>query len=923
MVKSRRISVVVAALSIGFGVSFSQLSRSLIQQKLHPTFQSVIASDATNLLSKFAGGPVNPAVTLTEGKVLFDAIVTTTNQDALKAAGIKINSAFEKYATAQLTRDDLVSLVQRTDVQYIDPGSINYPTLDLSRPETGAGLLHAGFVNKTPYKGKGVIVVIYDTGIDWKHLDFRDPVDTTKSRILFVWDQTLTPTTGENSPSGMTYGVEYTKTQIENEIDGSPTGFVREKDINGHGTHVTGIAAGNGNSYFNKYVGMAPEADIIVVKGGDQSFGESKMIDGLTYASYKASQLGKPVVMNWSIGGQAGPHNGNRAYEVAVNSFVSNPGKVVCISAGNDGAKNIHTSGSVAPVATTTISIDVPTYTATAGTDNDTFQLDVWFSSPLGVTARATSPSGVTLDVSANNSGTASSATDGTIDLYNFPSTLTDNSTLVQLYVHDKTANTPKSGTWTLSFLNANTAVGFDAWLSASTVGSQSASIVGGNTSKTVSMPGTAEGAITVASYITKNGWPALNGGNYVYTGTVTVGTRSAFSAIGPTGDGRQKPDIAAPGQGIASSLSTMCPVDSIYDQAGFRDQLMQGTSQASPHVAGAAALLLQISPSLTAVQIKSLLTSTATVDAATGSVPNMLYGYGKMDVLKAAAKAFNPLSSVQRQTYAYDVDGTNGIYLITGSAKYAVRFSPTSTGQLAAMQLNITTQSNRPIQGAGPLVCEVWSNVSGSLGGIPGTRLGNPVLQPFERLSTGTNNYIDMTAAGVTVTAGQEYHLVVTISNVKDTIKLRSDTPTSATQTNRSSSYDGFVWKNLLESAPSTAANLRMRAIVVSSSGLVSVENTGSVPKEFQLAQNFPNPFNPSTTIRYSVPVQSQIRLRVFDLIGREVASLVDQQQGVGSYSVNWSGADNLGVPLSSGVYFYRLESAGQQLTRKMILLK
>ena len=923
MVKRSRMYTMVMLLLMGFGVAFGQISPSLIRQKLHPTFQAVVMSDGQSLLSKLGGGPATPAVTVTNGKVLFDAIITTTNPAAIRAKGIHVNSAFNKYATAQVTREDILDLIQLSEVQYVDPGSTNYPTLDLSLPETGANLLHAGFLNKTPYKGKGVIVVIYDTGIDWRHLDFRDPVDTMKSRILSIWDQTLTKIAGENFPSSASYGVEYTKQQIEDEIDGTPTGFVREKDINGHGTHVAGIAAGNGNSYFKKYVGIAPEADIIVVRGGDASFSDARIIDGLNYAGIKAAALGKAVVVNLSLGGHYGPHNGNSAYEAMINTFVSAPGKVVAVSAGNDGDRLIHTSGSVSPGNTTSISITVPTYTPTPGTGNDKFQLDIWFSMPLGITAEAVSPGNVRLQIGANNSGSAGSDADGWIDLYNGSSPLTDQSTVINLVVYDKNTNVPKAGTWTVNLTGANSSSSFDAWLSSSSVGSQTASIVNGNSQKTVGMPGTAEGAITVAAYVTKNGWPSFNGNNYVYTGTVTVGTRSSFSSIGPTADGRQKPDIAAPGQGISSSLSSMLPsIDTTYTQPGIKDQLMQGTSQAAPHVAGAAALMLQVSPGLTATQVKALLTSTATSDAATLSVPNMQYGYGKLDVLKAAAKAFNPLSSVQRLTFAYDVDGTNQVDTITGSRKYAVRFSPTITGQISGMLANITTAANRPIQGAGPLVCEVWSNTTGSLGGVPGTKLGNTVLYPFERLSTGTNNNIDMIAAGVTVTAGQDYHLVIGVSNPQDTIKLRADSP-PAVATNRSSIYDGTRWKNLLELSSSTASNLRMRAIVTSSSGLVSVDNTGVVPQEFELAQNYPNPFNPSTTIRYAVPSQARIRLRVFDVIGREVASLVDALQAPGKYIVDWRGTDNAGAPLASGVYFYRLETGAQQLTKRMILLK
>ncbi len=94
-------------------------------------------------------------------------------------------------------------------------------------------------------------------------------------------------------------------------------------------------------------------------------------------------------------------------------------------------------------------------------------------------------------------------------------------------------------------------------------------------------------------------------------------------------------------------------------------------------------------------------------------------------------------------------------------------------------------------------------------------------------------------------------------------------------------------------------------------------------VSSTFTLEHNYPNPFNPSTTIRYNIPTMGYVRLRVFDVVGREVASLVNGVQSAGSYAVNWHGTDDAGRSVASGVYFYTLESLGQKTTRRMVLLK
>ena len=104
--------------------------------------------------------------------------------------------------------------------------------------------------------------------------------------------------------------------------------------------------------------------------------------------------------------------------------------------------------------------------------------------------------------------------------------------------------------------------------------------------------------------------------------------------------------------------------------------------------------------------------------------------------------------------------------------------------------------------------------------------------------------------------------------------------------------------------------------------------EPVGSLPQTFNLSQNYPNPFNPTTKIKYDLPQSAQVSLKVYNVLGQEVATLVNGQQSAGYYEATWNGKNNFGTQASSGVYFYRLEAtgdAGQPFVslKKMLLLK
>ena len=95
------------------------------------------------------------------------------------------------------------------------------------------------------------------------------------------------------------------------------------------------------------------------------------------------------------------------------------------------------------------------------------------------------------------------------------------------------------------------------------------------------------------------------------------------------------------------------------------------------------------------------------------------------------------------------------------------------------------------------------------------------------------------------------------------------------------------------------------------------------TAPAEFALAQNFPNPFNPETTIKYSLADDAQVQLRIYNLVGQVVRTLVQERQAAGRYAIRWDGRDDRGLTVSSGIYFYQIAAGKFKDVRKLMLLK
>lgn len=780
---------VVALCLAFFGIlGFGQIN------KLDPRFQILL-----NNKDKVAKGEKVPelelhskqldkhiVVTGKGAKVMYSSIIYTKDIKRLKDLGVLVQSEVGTFVTALISTEDIEKLLAEPSVVSIEAPMFDELHNDVSTAQSGASLLHTGVLNNTKFTGKNVLVGIYDSGIDWDHPDFRDPVDPTKSRIHSIWDQTISPTGTETSPSGFGYGVEYTRAMIENELDGTPANFVRQKDINGHGTHVSGTVAGNGAGLENKkHRGFAYESDIIFVKGGDGSFSQNNTINALAYFQSIATALGKPIVVNMSIGGQSGAHDGTSPHEIAVDAFTaSGPGRVVVISAGNDYGVNIHAKADIPTAGTGTFGFTVGSNTgSTASTINQFF---IYGGNDNNVEAKVTAPDGIVYTYPANAT-TVHFISGGAFKLegYNYVSAA-NNKRYVQFQLSRvATFNTNSQGTYTIEITNnGTTPITMNAWKVYESVAT---TVINGNNEYIVGSPGNATSAITVGAYSGRTTWYKNNPtvGGY-WSPTSPQEHIAPFSSQGPRADEVLKPEITASGMYVISSLSSDSGLASTNSSNvdGTYYRINQGTSMSAPGVAGAAALLLQANPNLTASQVKQRFTQNAFTDAATGTVPNTRWGYGKLDIYKAVAAEISCVTS-EKEILAYD--GQNAASLeatlsLTNNMG-GVRFTPTKTGKIGGVSLYTSNSTLNSF--------DLEIQIRKSIDNKPGEVIAAKTINPFTNLSRFTWNYIDLSDLNVQATYKEDFFIV--FNSTAGTFGIRGE---NVSLDNRSYvSGDGSNW--------------------------------------------------------------------------------------------------------------------------------
>lgn len=546
--------------------------------------------------------------------------------------------------TAAVPISSLSLLATSDKIIFVSAASRLYPKNDIAKSSStsagkylGVASLSQGLGGYAGVEGQGVIVGVVDSGIDFRHPDFLTTAN--KSRILYLWDQTGSA----SPPAGFNYGTEWTKPQIDLQLANSSCLSniancltVTERDTDGHGTHVTGSAAGGDSTY----TGMAPKADIIIVKhsGGYQGSGNLSdlyynWVDGVNYVFQKAAALGKPAVVNLSLGSHIGPHDGTSNADRAVANLVG-PGKIVVTAAGNEREGKLH--GSATITTTYTFSLKVIKTVSSAW-------LDLWHNGLDRYTVSVKVNNGVSISASHGTIGQGLSS-GVTVWINNSSGGVNPNNNYNEVGITfdgNLSQNWPITVTYTFASGTGDKRV--DGWCSENM--GDDLQFDTPDPTMLVCSPGTSTGTITVGAYDSRNAWSSTEpnsycvgndwGWPYYLTDPACntpwpLGSMSYFSSPGPTRDGRIKPEITAPGDKIISTLSQSSSLYPYEIVADGQHRTEQGTSMATPLVTGIVALHLQENPNLTPNQMKAILYAHARTDSATGAVPNNDWGYGK-----------------------------------------------------------------------------------------------------------------------------------------------------------------------------------------------------------------------------------------------------------------------------------------------------
>ncbi|MDZ8239482.1 MAG: S8 family peptidase [Nostoc sp. ChiQUE01a] len=513
----------------------------------------------------------------------------------LSQYNIEVNQNSGSVRTAFLPINALDVLSEEDTIQRIKPSRKLHLRMDVAPGKVKL----PEFKNQTGLTGKGVIVGIIDSGIDPKHPAFA-------GRILHIWDQTLPgPGVAEGG-----YGAEFSGAQL-----------TISQDTDGHGTHVAGIAAGADATYS----GVAPEAELVVVRSDLQ---DAHIADGVRYIFRVARQLGRPAVVNLSLGGHADAHDGSDSLSKVIDAETG-PGRIVCCAAGNEGSINIHGQTTIPSDRTRGMRFNVPLNQV------GIVWLNGWYSKDSELEVSVRSPNDFVTPfqkiITDGNPTQEYQLPDARVEIVTPGPDQANGDRNFFVQIRGNGPSQVMGGIWQLRLRNTSaTETRVDVW----TLDDMSSVFFTGKSIKDavkIGSPGASSSAVTVAAYTTKAKYTDID--NEIREMGLDLDTISEFSSEGPLRNDGQKPDIAAPGAMIVSTLSADAN-SARSSMINSKFVAMAGTSMATPFVTGLVALLLQRDSQLDPATLKDLLRKNSAIPGKPAGTFDEKWGYGVINAL-------------------------------------------------------------------------------------------------------------------------------------------------------------------------------------------------------------------------------------------------------------------------------------------------
>lgn len=527
--------------------------------------------------------------------------------EAVRQTARSVTELLNGYAVIVIEEERIGQLAQLPEVEFIEKPKKLYFQTDVGRQVSCIDI-----VQDMPLslRGKGTLIGIVDSGIDYENAEFRNEDGTT--RIVSLWDQSV----NGRSPAGYLAGTEYTREQIDaalaTEDKEVRRQMVKTSDVSGHGTAVAGIAAGNGRgSEGRRFRGAAPEAELIIVKMGAPREGgfprTTELMRGVDYIVRKAVELRRPVAINISFGNTYGSHDGTSLVERFLNDIADMWKNVICIGSGNEGASAGHVSGKVRRQISETVELAVQQR-------EPALSIQIWKSYVDEMGVSVISPSGRQAGPFYEFLG-AQRYILGDTELLIYYGEPKPYSVKQEIYLSLLPGKQYiESGVWKIVLTPGRIVDGeYQMWLPTQTSLNMGTAFLQPNSMSTLTIPSTASLAVTVAAYDART---------FSY---------ADFSGRGPAGmyEGENvlKPDIAAPGVRVTAPVP------------GGGYQSFSGTSFAAPFVTGSAALLMEWGivrgndPYLYGEKVKAYLRKGAKQLAGYERWPNALLGYGALCV--------------------------------------------------------------------------------------------------------------------------------------------------------------------------------------------------------------------------------------------------------------------------------------------------